>query len=84
MILETLLRGAATALVCTTLAGCADYQARREQEAAAQARADEAQDDADCRSSGAAPGSQEYVRCRMKIDNERAQARGRVAAQLLK
>jgi hypothetical protein len=79
-----LLRGAAMVLLAITLGGCAEYEARHQQELAAQAQAEEAQDDASCRSDGVTPGSQEYLRCRTRIEDERRQQRARVAAQLLK
>ena len=56
------------------LAGCADYQARQQAEAAAQARQIAANDDARCQGYGAKPGSDAYVSCRMNIDNQRAAA----------
>jgi hypothetical protein len=79
-----LLRGAATLLLATALAGCAEYEARHQQELAAQAQAEETQDDASCRSDGTVPGSREYDRCRTRIEDEHRQQRARVAAQLLK
>ena len=41
-----------------------------------------ANDDAQCQSYGAAPGSPSYVQCRMNIDNQRAQMRTAIASQL--
>jgi hypothetical protein len=41
-----------------------------------------ANDDAQCQSYGAAPGSQAYIQCRMNIDNQRAQMRAAVAGAL--
>jgi hypothetical protein len=66
-----------------TLAGCAEYEARRQQEQMAKAQAVTANDDAQCRSYGAAPGSQSYIQCRMNIDNQRAQMRTALAAQVV-
>lgn len=54
------------------LAGCAEYEARQQAEAQAAYIAQEAQDDAQCRSYGAQPGSPSYVQCRMNISNQRA------------
>jgi len=42
-----------------------------------------ANDDAQCQSYGAAPGSPSYVQCRMNIDNQRAQMRAAIASQLV-
>jgi hypothetical protein len=69
--------------VVVVLAGCAEYEARRQQEQAAQAQAVAANDDAQCRSYGAQPGSPVYVQCRMNLDNQRAQLRNAVAAQIV-
>jgi hypothetical protein len=79
-----LFRSVATIVVAGMLSGCAEYEARHQQELMAQAQAEETQDDASCRSDGVAPGSQEYDRCRMRIEDERRQQRARLAAQLLK
>jgi len=46
-----------------------------------QARA--ANDDAQCQSYGAAPGSQAYIQCRMNLDNQRAAMRSAVAGALV-
>jgi hypothetical protein len=62
------MRIAAIIALAGAVAGCAEYE---QQQAAAQA----ASDDAQCRSYGAAPGSQAYIQCRMNIDNQRAQMR---------
>ena len=45
----------------------------RAQQAQAQAAANAASDDAQCRSYGAEPGSPSYIQCRMNLDNQRAQ-----------
>jgi hypothetical protein len=79
-----LLRRAAVIVAAAMLPGCAEYEARHQQELAAQAQAEETQDDATCRSNGTTPGSQEYLQCRMRIDDGRRQQRARVAAELLK
>jgi hypothetical protein len=50
---------------------------------AQQAQAIAANDDAQCRSYGAAPGSQTYIQCRMNLDNQRAQIRAALASQLI-
>jgi hypothetical protein len=55
--------------MAATLSGCAEYQARRDQE---RAQAIAANDDAKCRSYGVEPGSQAYFQCRMNLDNQRA------------
>ena len=84
---DVLLRWAATMAVVAFLSGCAEYQARHQQEqaqaASARAQAIAAQEDAQCRSYGAAPGSPAYVQCRMNFDNQRAQARAAMASQLM-
>ena len=83
------LQGASTVRIiaaCTLalmLAGCAEYQQRQQEEAQAQAAAIAANDDAQCRSYGAAPGSQAYIQCRMNFDNQRAQMRTALASQLI-
>ena len=65
---ECLMRFIAIVIACALcLAGCADYQARQQAEAAAQARQIAANDDARCQSYGAKPGSDAYVSCRMNI-----------------
>ena len=61
-------RLAAMTLIASGLSGCAEYYARQSQQYAAQAQA---QDDAQCRSYGTAPGSPAYVQCRMNLDNQR-------------
>ncbi len=48
-----------------------------------QAQAQAVSDDAQCRSYGAAPGSQSYIQCRMNIDNQRAQMRAAIAGQIV-
>jgi hypothetical protein len=69
------------------LSGCAEWRARQEAAAAAQAQAIGANDDATCRSYGASPGSPAYVQCRMNISNQRAagdmQTRALIGAYLL-
>ena len=75
-----LLRFAAVVIVSAVLSGCAEYQARRQQE---QAQALAAQDDAQCSSYGADHGSQAYIQCRMNLDNQRAQMRAALASQLM-
>jgi len=42
-----------------------------------------ASDDAQCQSYGAVPGSQEYIQCRMNLDNQRAQMRQMIAGQIV-
>jgi hypothetical protein len=69
----------AACIVALTLAGCADYEARQQ----AQAQAQQANDDAQCQSYGAAPGSPAYIQCRMNLDNQRAQMRAAVASALV-
>jgi outer membrane biogenesis lipoprotein LolB len=56
----------------TALAGCAD-QAQQRQQAQAQAAAIAANEDTQCRSYGAQPGSPAYIQCRMNFSNQRAQ-----------
>ena len=77
-----LLRGAAVA-VTVVVAGCAEYEAHRQQEQIAQAQAQATNDDAQCRSYGTQPGSQMYVQCRMNLDNQRAQLRNAIATQIV-
>src|SRR5260370_33497533 len=62
------------------LSSCAQWQAERD---AQQAAAIAANDDGQCRSYGAAPGSQAYIQCRMNLDNQRAQMRTALASQLI-
>ena len=70
-------------LAATVLTGCTEYEAQRQQEQIAQAQAVAANDDAQCRSYGAAPGSPSYVQCRMNIDNQRANMRTALTSQLV-
>jgi hypothetical protein len=63
--------------------GTAGYRQEDEGELQAQAAAVAANDDAQCRSYGATPGSPAYIQCRMNIDNQRAQMRAAVASQLV-
>jgi hypothetical protein len=61
--------------------GTAGYS--QQQQAQAQTAAVAANDDAQCKSYGAVPGSQDYIQCRMNRDNQRAQMRAAVASQLV-
>ena len=79
-----LLRCAATALLLARLGGCAQDEASHQQELAAQAQAEEAEDDAACRSDGTPVGSPTYAQCRMRFYNRREHERAVVAATLLK
>jgi hypothetical protein len=69
------------------LGSCAQWQAEQElrqsQQAQAQAAATAANDDAQCQSYGAAPGSQSYIQCRMNLDSQRAQMQQMIAGRLL-
>ena len=69
------------------LGSCAQWQAEQElrqrQQAQTEAATIAAHDDAQCRSHGAAPGSQSYIQCRMNVDNQRAQTRQMIAGQLV-
>jgi hypothetical protein len=78
-----LLRYAALSLAIVSLAGCAEFEARRQQQQMAQAQAVAANEDAQCRSYGAEPGSPAYIQCRMNFDNQRAQMRAALASQLI-
>jgi hypothetical protein len=49
------------------------HSVNQAQQAQAQAAANAASDDAQCRSYGAEPGSPSYIQCRMNLDNQRAQ-----------
>lgn len=69
-------RVCAVIALAVALSGCAEYQAER-----AQAMADN--DDAQCQSYGAQPGSQPYIQCRMNLDNQRAQMRTAIVSQML-
>ena len=60
----------------------AELELRQSQQAQAQAAAIAANDDAQCQSYGAAPGSQSYIQYRMNLDNQRAQMRQMIAGQL--
>ncbi|MGN6572541.1 MAG: hypothetical protein ACTHLO_14125 [Pseudolabrys sp.] len=63
----------ATMLVAVTcLAGCAQYDATREANLAAAAKDKVASDDANCRSSGAQPGSPQYDDCRKHLADQQA------------
>ena len=71
-------------VVCgVVLAGCAEYEARQQQEQYERAQAITANEDAQCRSYGAEPGSPAYVQCRMNFDNQRTQMRAQLASQLI-
>ena len=64
----------ATMLVAlVSLVGCAQYDAARQANLAAAAQARVAADDANCRSSGAQPGSPVYEDCRKRLENQHAQ-----------
>ena len=65
------------------LAGCAQYNQYQQEQAQAEAANVAANDDGQCRSYGAAPGSQAYIQCRMNIDNQRAQTRAALGAALM-
>ena len=68
----------ATMLVAlTALAGCAQYDAERQANLAAATQARAAADDANCRSSGAQPGSPAYEDCRKRLENQHAQETNR-------
>jgi len=71
------MRFAAAVLALMSLAGCAQYDAARQANLAAAAPAQTAADDANCRSSGAQPGSPQYEDCRKRLDNQHAQATDR-------
>jgi hypothetical protein len=66
-----MLRICAVTLLCFSLTGCAQYQARLQAQQAAQRQALDDADDAQCRQYGATPGSDAYVGCRMNIANNR-------------
>jgi outer membrane biogenesis lipoprotein LolB len=70
-------------IAALTLAGCAEYEARQQERANAQAAAMNANDDAQCQSYGAAPGSPAYIQCRMNLDNQRAAMRQMIAGQIV-
>ena len=67
------------------LGSCAQWQAEQElrQSQQAQAAATAANDDTQCQSYGAAPGSQSYIQCRMNLDSQRAQMQQMIAGRLL-
>ena len=80
------MRFAAVLLVLTFLAGCAQYDAARQANLAAAARARTAADDTACRSSGAQPGSPAYNDCRKRLANQHAQemhSQARLANEML-
>jgi hypothetical protein len=77
------LRGAIALAIGLMLGSCAEYQARRQQAEFEEAQAIAANEDAQCRSYGAVPGSQAYIQCRMNFDNQRAQMRAAIASQLI-
>jgi len=66
------MRNATMLVVLTCLAGCAQYDATREANLAAAAQDRVAADDANCRSSGAQPGSPIYDDCRKRLANQQA------------
>jgi hypothetical protein len=61
------------ALAALVLSGCAEYEARKQAAAQAQAAAIDTDEDGVCRSYGAVPGTTAYIQCRMNISNQRAQ-----------
>ena len=67
------MRFAAMLVALVSLAGCAQYDAARQANLAAAAQARAASDDANCRSSGAQPGSPAYEDCRKRLENQHAQ-----------
>jgi hypothetical protein len=79
------MRFAAILVVLTSLAGCAQYDAIRNENLAAASRDKVASDDASCRSSGA-PGSAAYEDCRKRYANQHASeshSQERLANQML-
>jgi hypothetical protein len=62
------------------VAGCAAYQQKQLEQAQAQAAAQAANDDAQCQSYGATPGSPVYVQCRMNLDQAQVAANDRAVA----
>jgi hypothetical protein len=67
------MRFATVLVVLVTLVGCAQYDAARQANLKAAAQARVAADDANCRSSGAQPGSPAYEDCRKRWENQHAQ-----------
>ncbi len=67
------MRFAAALLALAFLTGCAQYDAARQANLEAAARARTAADDTTCRSSGAQPGSPAYNDCRRRLENRHAQ-----------
>ena len=67
------MRFATVLVVLVTLAGCAQYDAARQANLKAAAQARVAADDANCRSSGAQPGTPAYEDCRKRWENQHAQ-----------
>jgi len=74
---------AVCAALALTLVGCAAYEQQQREQAQAQAAVQAANDDVQCQSYGAAPGSPMYIQCRMNIDNQRASMRQMIAGQLV-
>jgi outer membrane biogenesis lipoprotein LolB len=68
-----MMRTVLVVVALTALAGCAEYEAQQRQQAQAQSAAIAANEDAQCRSYGAQPGSPAYIQCRMNFSNQRAQ-----------
>ena len=60
-------------LSCGFKVDLAQYDAARQANLAAAAQARAASDDANCRSSGAQPGSPAYEDCRKRLENQHAQ-----------
>lgn len=81
--MKTVSRLSIVALVGMTLSGCAEMQAQQQHEANLRVQAIASNDDAQCRSYGATPGSPQYVQCRMQIDGQRNQARNAATLQML-
>jgi hypothetical protein len=70
-------------MLALALIGCAGNKAEQQAQAAAEARAVAANEDSECRSYGAEPGSPAYVQCRMNFSNQRAQNDANTRAILL-
>jgi hypothetical protein len=68
------MRFAALLLALMFIAGCAQYDAERQANLAAATQARAASDDANCRSSGAQPGTPAYDDCRRRYANQHAQS----------
>lgn len=77
-----MLRFAIAVCALTTVAGCAEYQERQRQQAAAFNQPPPDHDE-QCRSFGAVPGTPTYVQCRMQLQQQDEARRQAVIGALI-